>query len=679
MNSAVLIIPQELVHALGWTLLHSLWQGLVIMGIASLLMVILRQSRATARYVVLCAAMSLIVLSSVITFSLLYSVPSAAAATEMTQPFAQLAVLSTEQAAGDTGPMIRLMETYGRNVSGFMEQNSHLMVLAWFLGFMFFIARYAGGLFYIGKLRKNSSAPGERGWQERATQLARQIGLRKAVRVLESSLIRVPVTVGYLKPVILIPMGMVSRIPPDQVEAILMHELAHIIRRDYLINLLQSLVEALFFYHPAIWWLSGRMRLERENICDDIALSQSKDPLTYIKALTTMEELTSRTPVMASAISGGKKQLLNRVRRMVQPENRRIKSSEGLVILLTLFIFLFLFGAGANLNVLKAGSSLPSATAAIHPDAINSLTDYRPAELTLASDPGIESSHAVPQSMTPPDGYGTMNPDTTIGNAKAEEEARKQAEKARQEALEMLEQAEAQREEAMREYHEALQQYHETMKELREEAFEAQFKWGYVDSLDSIIVVRPHRGSKEMFLYGGNEFFGDRKPEMNYRIEGPGKQKYHYSYSWPHKENFLEDEDVDIIIRELNDDILLDIRKDIDIENELKLREVEKEIQKHQKDIERGMDMAYRWHMESGKPSAPRFFLEKERGPEQIIRQELREDGLIRHGNEYIVEIDSSSMYINGEKQSRNIYKKYRKIYEGVSGNTLDIPVRLIF
>jgi hypothetical protein len=139
------------------------------------------------------------------------------------------------------------------------------------------------------------------------------------VTLLESSLVDVPTVIGFLKPVVLLPATALGGLTLQQVEAILAHELAHIRRHDYLVNLLQTLVETVLFYHPAVWWVSRRIRIERENCCDDLAVSLCGDPVTYATALAELEAMRSSGPVperhIAMAATGGS--LLQRVRRLL--------------------------------------------------------------------------------------------------------------------------------------------------------------------------------------------------------------------------------------------------------------------------------------------------------------------------------------------------------------------------
>ena len=119
-------------------------------------------------------------------------------------------------------------------------------------------------------------------------RLSRRLHITRAITLFESTLVDVPTVIGFVKPVILLPASVLGGLTPQQLEAILAHELAHIRRHDYIVNLLQSLLETLLFYHPAVWWLSRRIRIEREHCCDDLAVSLCGDPLVYARALADL-------------------------------------------------------------------------------------------------------------------------------------------------------------------------------------------------------------------------------------------------------------------------------------------------------------------------------------------------------------------------------------------------------
>ena len=155
------------------------------------------------------------------------------------------------------------------------------MVLVWLLGVLGLTARVLGGLFFTQRLMRCENHLIGIHWQERLKHLSKPLRLRKQVRLLESTLVQVPTTVGWLRPVVLLPASALTGLTPQQLELILAHELAHIRRHDYLVNLFQVAVETLLFYHPAVWWVSRQIRIEREHACDDLAVAVCGDPVAY--------------------------------------------------------------------------------------------------------------------------------------------------------------------------------------------------------------------------------------------------------------------------------------------------------------------------------------------------------------------------------------------------------------
>jgi beta-lactamase regulating signal transducer with metallopeptidase domain len=192
------------------------------------------------------------------------------------------------------------------------------LILLWIAGVSMLSLRLLTGWIWVQRLRTHGTAPAADQWLRMAARLSRRLHIGRAIVLLESTLVEVPTVIGWLRPIVLLPASAVAALSPQQLEAILAHELAHIRRHDYLVNLLQTLVETLLFYHPAVWWLSRRIRIERENCCDDLAVRLCGDPVAYAIALTDLESLRSATAPahhIAMAATGGA--LLQRIRRLL--------------------------------------------------------------------------------------------------------------------------------------------------------------------------------------------------------------------------------------------------------------------------------------------------------------------------------------------------------------------------
>jgi hypothetical protein len=177
----------------------------------------------------------------------------------------------------------------------------------------------AAGWSQARRFRYDQVRPVSEPWPTRLAELATKLGVCRAVALVESALVEVPTVLGWLRPVVLLPASALTGLTPDQLEVVLAHELAHIRRNDYAINLLQTVVETLLFYHPAAWWVSALVRQERENCCDDLAVATCGNRLFYARALTRLEELRHEMPAPSAALGmaadGGV--LLNRIQRLL--------------------------------------------------------------------------------------------------------------------------------------------------------------------------------------------------------------------------------------------------------------------------------------------------------------------------------------------------------------------------
>ena len=213
----------------------------------------------------------------------------------------------------------------------------------WCLGVLVFAWRPAVSWYEVGRLRREGCRPAADAVASALGDIARRMRLSRAVRIFESTRVRVPVVVGYLRPMILLPVSLVSQLPVAQLEAILAHELAHVRRHDYVVNLWQTLVETALFYHPAVWWLSHRIRCERENCCDDIAVAVLDNRVEYGRALLALEELRgSHTALALGARSGS---LLARIGRLFPSEPGERRFDSGNVVAVGLLAALILAAA----------------------------------------------------------------------------------------------------------------------------------------------------------------------------------------------------------------------------------------------------------------------------------------------------------------------------------------------
>ncbi|MBV8729000.1 MAG: GWxTD domain-containing protein, partial [Acidobacteriia bacterium] len=187
----------------------------------------------------------------------------------------------------------------------------------WMAGVLIFYLRHLASWLAARRWSRTGVCHAPDLWQQRLGTLAERLGIRRPVALVESCLARVPVVMGHLRPVILMPVGLLTSLPLGQIESILLHELAHIVRYDYLANLVETSVESLLFYHPLVWWISRVIRAEREHCADDLAAALTGNPQEYARALVALEENCWGASEAALAATGG--DLMKRIRRLLVP------------------------------------------------------------------------------------------------------------------------------------------------------------------------------------------------------------------------------------------------------------------------------------------------------------------------------------------------------------------------
>ena len=298
--------------ALGHALVHFLWQGALIGALAALALQALRDARPQARYAVACLALLACVLAPLATL------------------LAQLAAATPAPAVFIIGSDVHVGATpaAGEALFGLLPTSEILreflpwVVALWAAGASAMSLRMAMGLIWIQRLRNAPQDALQAAWQVRLDALATHFGLRRSVALRIVERLDTPVSAGWWKPVVLLPAGLLTRMPTDLLEALLAHELAHIRRHDYLVNLLQNAIEALLFYHPVTWWLSRRIRAEREQIADQLAAEVACAPRRLAVALYELSGMPRTHPPLrlAQAARGG--QLMSRIEQLVRPTRR---------------------------------------------------------------------------------------------------------------------------------------------------------------------------------------------------------------------------------------------------------------------------------------------------------------------------------------------------------------------
>lgn len=312
--------------ALGQTLIHSLWQGVVLAGITGLIIILTRNTKAANRYMLMVGTMLLFAVVSIGTFCY-----------ELYQPSGktQTGAIIYQASAISNIPVVE--RTIPQQVMQYVNTHTQAIVLIWFFIVIARSLQLATGLQSLYHLRRKNLFAVDEAWARRVAMLSSQLGINRIVGIAESGIAKVPMVIGHLKPLILIPAGLLTALLPAEIEAVLIHELAHIQRRDYLVNLLQSFLEIIFFFNPAVLWLSAQIRTERENCCDDIAVEQTSSKVNYIRALVSCQEYQLSAPAYAMAFPGRRSQLMDRVKRMASGTNHALNFRERCILFITIF------------------------------------------------------------------------------------------------------------------------------------------------------------------------------------------------------------------------------------------------------------------------------------------------------------------------------------------------------
>ena len=355
MNTILGTLDYPLAHQIGWALLHSIWQGALVGAVFALVRFGLRRRSAGARYVAGCLSLGVLLALPVLTLLSTPAPLTTAGSGSLAVsgfPRAVLPGLSSgglESAYSGSGGYS--LSQWGTN---FLWRVAPVLAAGWLLGVAFFSTRLSKGCWWVRNIRLRDNESLGAAWQETLNDLRLRLGVSRPVRLLKSALVEVPTVIGWLRPVILVPAATLSGLTPQQLEAILAHELAHVRRHDYLVNGFQCLVETLMFYHPVAWWISRCIREERENCCDDLVIEVCGDRLAYARALAAMEGLRREMPNLAFAASGGS--LLNRIRRLLG-----VSSETGAVSIRQLS-GVALLGVGLVIVVLGVRLALSSTT-----------------------------------------------------------------------------------------------------------------------------------------------------------------------------------------------------------------------------------------------------------------------------------------------------------------------------
>ncbi len=312
------------VRALSWTLLHSIWQGLILAAVAGTIMLSTKRAKPSLRYNLIVISIVLFIVSVLITFFNQLNSNAHIVASNLIQQIPINNINTSGNTITNPAQPSLLIQ-----IINFININAIWIVSIWLLVIAIKFIRLSYGLYSIYQLKHKLVTPPAEFWNTRISELCEKLKISKKIVLLQSDILNIPCVIGYFKPIILFPAAMFSALPVKEVEAILIHELGHIRRNDFLVNIIQNIVEVVFFFNPAVIWVSTLIKTEREICCDDIAVSVTGNKQDYIKALISFSEFEQlKNQQFATSFSGEKKHLLNRTKRIIYNKNNALNIME---------------------------------------------------------------------------------------------------------------------------------------------------------------------------------------------------------------------------------------------------------------------------------------------------------------------------------------------------------------
>lgn len=343
------LISDHLMHAIGWTIVHSLWQAAFVALVMSIYLNRYQKERSVVRYRIALSSLYIMLGLSIITFCVHYFNPGVHGS-------------QVVHSAGSIDITGISGSHYIQDLTFGLVHHFDFITTMWITGMVVFGIKLIGGYAVIKRYELSGQEINDSKVHVILNDLLDKMNLDKSVRVLESAKVYTPMMLGHIKPVILLPLGIINHLELNEVEAILAHELSHISRSDFLQNILQSFIEIMYYYHPAVWWISANVRAERENCCDEEAVRLCGSAMNYAKTLVKIEEMQSyRIPSLAIPMARNKNNLLNRVSRILHQPQNKSQIKEKLIATLMLFSVFTIFGE-SNASILNVANSSEEVT-----------------------------------------------------------------------------------------------------------------------------------------------------------------------------------------------------------------------------------------------------------------------------------------------------------------------------
>lgn len=331
--TAQLPFTADLIQAFGWALLHSLWQAFFIFACLRIVLWLWPQASSSIKY-----NLSYISLTGIFIWFTVTLWQQIEAVRSVHRAAYLMIETGIRPSVPATVPAIYRSQSELTGLFPGLEMWFPVLVAIYVAGVAVMTIKLTLDLVQLQQIRKKQVFPMDDVWQKHLQKLSAQLRIPRKVELLVSQYIQVPVMIGFLKPVILLPVAMFNNLTEEQLEAILLHELAHIKRNDYLLNIFQSIVETILFFNPFVWWISKNIRLEREHCCDDLVLTNQVQPLHYAKALVALEEYRLTVNALAMAAADNKQHLFHRIKRIMEMKTKNINYTQKLLAVMIIAV-----------------------------------------------------------------------------------------------------------------------------------------------------------------------------------------------------------------------------------------------------------------------------------------------------------------------------------------------------
>lgn len=655
--NALSIITSVIPHSLAWALIHSLWQGLIIYVALYLILNIFPDISARIKYYLSFGALTAMVLWFANTWITEYQ--------QLKGFIVYISGTTTELAVTNTHSVKTLAAAQHSSVAGSMlptlERYFPILIVAYAIGLSFMLSRFLISLLQVQRLKTMGTIPLAPQYYNLLTDCKNRLGIARNIQLYLSNRVSTPMMLGAIKPIILLPLATINHLTIEQMEAIIMHELAHIKRHDYLLNIFQTVAETILFFNPCIWLISAIIRREREHCCDDLVLTGTNNPLPYAKALAILEGSRLNNNALALGATGHKNLLLTRIKRIMEMKKQNINRSQlaiiiAIIITITFSIAMFTFTPSfAQKSKKQEQEKAAPATKTVYKSRTVTIdSNGKKTVIEKVSDKPIEEV----TTRTPGVKVTIMDDTAGMGGKKVctkiivDKSGKQKVIRTVLSPTGEVETENISEEDAFAD----IRKMAEDIKQMTKNLNEAEIDLNAVDwdelkeNLDEKLTELTHAAKIKLDIDISKELEAGKKAIREAEIEIEKAGKHHVLV----EKRIRKQADADRIQAEKD---MEQSRKDLE-QSKRDLEQSKRDIAQGEKNIEQGKK-----NIAQGKKNIE---LAKKITDEcEPMLQQMEQEGLINRSGNYKIVNDGDVLYINEQKQPAATYEKYKKYLKG--------------